>query len=85
MGPLRIGCDPPQPAAELGLFGLVGRFQIALVLDRLGLNVFQRDPPALPIVAVELRFPRPSVPDPRQPGRKIDGIRRSCPCRRADC
>src|SRR5690242_4636667 len=53
-----VGRDPAQLVAEARLLGRVGRLEIALVLDRVLLHVFERHQPALPVVAVELGLVR---------------------------
>src|SRR6516164_9759675 len=51
-----IGCDLRQAAAEVGPVGL----EVALVLDRLFLDVFERHQAALPVVALEFASALPS-------------------------
>src|ERR1700716_528772 len=69
-----IARDGSQLVAEPRLLGRIARFQIALVLDRVLLHIFERDQPALCVVAVELAVAGLAGPDPRQPFGEVDDV-----------
>src|SRR5262249_19615000 len=62
-----VGGDFGQAAPELGPVG----FQVALVLNRLLLDVFERHLPALPVVAFELALALRAAPNLDQPRGQI--------------
>ena len=70
----RVGGDPAHLVAEARLLGRVGRLEIALVLDRVLLHVFERHQPALPVVAVELGVARLAAPHAGEPLGEIDRV-----------
>src|SRR5262249_11546977 len=62
----RVGRGAPHLVAKPRPVGLVARLEVALVLDRLGLDVFERDQAALAVVTVEFAVRRLVLPHRRQ-------------------
>src|SRR5215475_14385563 len=73
VGAVTVSCDVPQRSSKLLAIG----FEVALVLDRLRLDVFERDQPALAIEAIKLSRATLSMPDVREPFGQIDRIMNS--------
>ena len=59
---LRIGNNRPHFVAKAVAVTLIPRFQIAFVLDRVPLDIFERDQSTLKVVAIELLIWTISVP-----------------------
>src|SRR5688572_10127494 len=70
VGAVLVGCDLGEGAPELEAV----RFEIALVLDRLLLDVFQRDQPPLAVIALELGLRLFAAPDLHHARGQIDGV-----------
>src|SRR6266508_5720549 len=70
VGSATVGCDVPQRPSKFLAIG----FEVALVLDRLRLDVLERDQPSLAIEAFKLGSATLSMPDVRQPFGQIDRI-----------
>ncbi len=71
---VRIGKNRPHLDAKPIAVTRVARLKIALILDRVLLHIFERDPPTLKVVAVQFLIRPVSMPYPSQSVCEVDGV-----------